>query len=306
MKSLLTMEGVDREKLESLLSDADEFFEVMHRPIPKVPALRGKTVATMFFEPSTRTKLSFERAAKALSADTLSFSPGTSSLKKGESLKDTVLTVKAMGADLMVVRHTSTGAAWRVAEWTGLPVVNGGDGAHQHPTQALLDSLTLRQHFGSLDGLRIAIVGDIRHSRVARSDVWAFSTLGARVTLIAPPTLLPPDMTGWPAEVSTDFDGTLDQFDAIYLLRVQAERGGASVFPSVAEYRERYGMTDARFNRLKPDTIVLHPGPMIRGIEIDSGPADDPRCKVLEQVTNGVAVRMAVLFQLLGGTKENE
>lgn len=306
MKHMLTMEGVNRETLDGLLRDADEFFEVMHRPIPKVPALRGKTVATMFFEPSTRTKMSFERAAKALSADILSFSPGTSSLKKGESLKDTVLTVRSMGADLMVVRHTSTGAAWRVAEWTGLPVVNGGDGAHQHPTQALLDSLTLRQHFGGLDGLRIAIVGDIRHSRVARSDVWAFSTLGAKVTLIAPPTLLPPDTTSWPATAMSDFDEVLDEFDAIYLLRVQAERGGASVFPSIPEYRERFGMTDARFNRLKPDTIILHPGPMIRGVEIDSGPADNPRCKVLNQVTNGVAVRMAVLFQLLGGTKDDE
>lgn len=304
MKHLLTMEGVDRPTIDNLLDDADEFFEVIHRPIPKVPALRGKTVATMFFEPSTRTKLSFERAAKALSADTLSFSPGTSSLKKGESLKDTVLTVKAMGADLMVVRHTATGAAWRVAEWSGLPVVNGGDGAHQHPTQALLDSLTLRQHFGDLEGLQIAIVGDIRHSRVARSDVFAFTTLGAKVTLVAPPTLLPPDLTGWPVETSTNFDEVIDQFDAIYVLRVQAERGGASVFPSVAEYRDRFGMTDARFDRLSEDTIVLHPGPMIRGIEIDAGVADDPRCKVLEQVTNGVAVRMAVLFQLLGGTKD--
>jgi len=304
MKHLLTMEGVDRATLDDLLDDADEFFDVIHRPIPKVPALRGKTVATLFFEPSTRTKLSFERAAKALSADTLSFSPGTSSLKKGESLKDTVLTVKAMGADLMVVRHKSTGAAWRVAEWAQVPVVNGGDGAHQHPTQALLDSLTLRQHFGDLDGLRIAIVGDIRHSRVARSDVWAFTTLGAKVTLVAPPTLLPPDLTGWPVDASTDFDRILTEVDAIYVLRVQAERGGASVFPSVAEYRERFGMTDARFNRLKPDTIVMHPGPMIRGIEIDGGVADDPRCKVLEQVTNGVAVRMAVLFQLLGGTRD--
>ncbi len=304
MKHLLTMEGVDRATLISLLDDADEFYEVMHRPIPKVPALRGKTVATMFFEPSTRTKLSFERAAKALSADTLSFSPGTSSLKKGESLKDTVLTVKAMGADLMVVRHTSTGAAWRVAEWAEVPVVNGGDGAHQHPTQALLDSLTLRQHFGDLDGLRIAIVGDIRHSRVARSDVFAFTTLGAEVTLVAPPTLLPSSLQGWPVEASTNFDDVLTEVDAIYVLRVQAERGGASVFPSVAEYRERFGMTDARFNRLKPDTIVMHPGPMIRGIEIDAGVADDPRCKVLDQVTNGVAVRMAVLFQLLGGSKD--
>jgi aspartate carbamoyltransferase catalytic subunit len=304
MKHLLTTEGVDRATLEGLLDDADEFHEVMHRPIPKVPALRGKTVATMFFEPSTRTKMSFERAAKALSADTLSFSPGTSSLKKGESLKDTVLTVKAMGADLMVVRHTSTGAAWRVAEWAEIPVVNGGDGAHQHPTQALLDSLTLRQHFGGLDGLRIAIVGDIRHSRVARSDVFAFTTLGAKVTLVAPPTLLPPDLTGWPVEASSNLEDVLTEVDAIYLLRVQAERGGASVFPSVAEYRQRFGMTNARFNRLKPDTIVMHPGPMIRGIEIDAGVADDPRCKVLDQVTNGVAVRMAVLFQLLGGTRD--
>lgn len=304
MKNLLTMEGVDRATLVGLLDDADEFYEVMHRPIPKVPALRGKSVAMMFFEPSTRTKMSFDAAAKALSADVVSFSPGTSSLKKGESLKDTVLTVKAMGVDLMVVRHKSTGAAWRVAEWSGLPVINGGDGAHQHPTQALLDSLTLRQHFGSLDGLRIAIVGDIRHSRVARSDAWAFTTLGAEVTMVAPPTLLPPDLTGWPVTATSGFDDVLTEVDAIYVLRVQAERGGASVFPSVAEYRSRFGMTDARMRRLKPDTIVLHPGPMIRGIEIDAGVADDPRCKVLEQVTNGVAVRMAALFQLLGGSED--
>lgn len=304
MKNLLTMEGVDRATLDSLLDDADEFYEVMHRPIPKVPALRGKSVAMMFFEPSTRTKMSFDAAAKALSADVVSFSPGTSSLKKGESLKDTVLTVKAMGVDLMVVRHKSTGAAWRVAEWSGLPVINGGDGAHQHPTQALLDSLTLRQHFGTLEGLRIAIVGDIRHSRVARSDAWAFTALGAEVTMVAPPTLLPPDLTGWPVTATSNFDEVLTEVDAVYVLRVQAERGGASVFPSVAEYRERFGMTDARMARLKPDTIVLHPGPMIRGIEIDAGVADDPRCKVLEQVTNGVAVRMAALFQLLGGSRD--
>ncbi|MCP4968284.1 MAG: aspartate carbamoyltransferase catalytic subunit [bacterium] len=304
MKNLLTMEGVDRATLDSLLDDADEFYEVMHRPIPKVPALRGKAVAMMFFEPSTRTKMSFDAAAKALSADVVSFSPGTSSLKKGESLKDTVLTVKAMGVDLMVVRHKSTGAAWRVAEWSRLPVVNGGDGAHQHPTQALLDSLTLRQHFGTLEGLRIAIVGDIRHSRVARSDAWAFTTLGAEVTMVAPPTLLPPDLTGWPVTATSNFDEVLSEVDAVYVLRVQAERGGASVFPSVAEYRERFGMTDARMARLKPEAIVLHPGPMIRGIEIDAGVADDPRCKVLEQVTNGVAVRMAALFQLLGGSRD--
>lgn len=304
MRDLLSTEGLDRATLESLLDDGEEFAEVLRRPIPKVPALRGKTVATMFFEPSTRTRLSFERAARALSADTLSFAPGTSSLKKGESLKDTVLTIQAMGADLMVVRHTSTGAPWRVAEWTHLPVINGGDGAHQHPTQALLDSLTLRQRFGSLDGLRIGIVGDIRHSRVARSDVFAFSTLGAEVTLVAPPTLLPPDLTGWPVEVARELDDVLTELDAIYLLRVQSERGGASVFPSVQEYRQRFGMTRQRLARLKPDTAVLHPGPMIRGVEIDHEVADDARCLVLNQVANGVAVRMAALFQLLGGERD--
>ncbi len=301
MRHLLTTEGLDGDVIAGLLDDADELVEVLDRPIPKVPALRGKTVATMFFEPSTRTRLSFEKAAKALSADTMSFSPGTSSLKKGESLKDTVLTIKAMGVDLMVVRHAAVGVPWRIADWTGLPVVNGGDGAHQHPTQALLDCLTLRQHFGSLDGLRIGIVGDIRHSRVARSDVHAMSALGARVTLIAPPTLLPYDMTGWPAAATSDLDDVLTELDAIYALRVQAERGGASVFPSFAEYRARFGLTSERMNNLKPDTVVLHPGPMIRGVEIDHEVADDPRTLVLDQVANGVAVRMAVLFRLLGG-----
>ncbi|NNK91937.1 MAG: aspartate carbamoyltransferase, partial [Acidimicrobiia bacterium] len=195
---LLSTEGLERPILESLLRDAAEFRDVLDRPIPKVPALRGKTVATMFFEPSTRTRMSFERAARALSADTLSFSPGSSSLSKGESLKDTALTIEAMGADLIVVRHKSTGAPWRVAEWCSVPVVNGGDGAHQHPTQGLLDCLTLTQRFGALDGVRVAIVGDIRHSRVARSDIFAFATLGAEVTLVAPPTLLPHDVAGWP------------------------------------------------------------------------------------------------------------
>ncbi len=301
MRHLLTTEGLEREIIEGLLDDADEFAEVLTRPIPKVPALRGKTVATLFFEASTRTRLSFEKAAKAVSADTMSFTPGTSSLKKGESLKDTVLTIQAMGVDLMVVRHTATGAAWRVAEWVDVPVINGGDGAHQHPTQALLDCMTLRRRFGSLDGLRIGIVGDIRHSRVARSNVFAMSTLGAEVTLIAPPTLLPLDIEGWPVTTTSSFDDTLAELDAVYLLRVQAERGGASVFPSFAEYRNRFGMTRRRMQQLKPDSVVLHPGPMIRGIEIDADVADDARTLVLDQVANGVAVRMATLFQLLGG-----
>ena len=301
MNHFLSTEDTTREELTELLDDAESFVEVLDRPIPKVPALRGKTVATMFFEPSTRTKLSFEKAAKALSADTMSFSPSTSSLSKGESLKDTVLTVQAMGTDAMVVRHTATGAPWRVAEWVDQPVLNAGDGAHQHPTQALLDALTIRQRFGTLDGLRIGVVGDIRHSRVARSDVFAFNTLGAEVTMVAPKTLLPIQTDGWPAQASEDLDEVLTELDVVYLLRVQAERGGASVFPSLSEYTTRYGMTVQRFSRLKPDTVVLHPGPMNRGVEIAAEVADDDRSLILQQVANGVAVRMAVLFRLLGG-----
>lgn len=305
MKHFLSTDTVTRDDLEALLDLSDEFVEVLARPIPKVPALRGKTVAMLFFEPSTRTRLSFERAAKALSADTMSFSPSTSSLSKGESLKDTALTIKAMGADALVVRHTSTGAQWRIAEWTGLPVLNAGDGAHQHPTQALLDALTVRQRFGTLDGLRIAIVGDIRHSRVARSDISTFSTLGAEVTLVAPPTLLPVDLEGWPVKVAGGIDEVLN-FDVIYLLRIQAERGGASVFPSLPEYVSRFGMTRERFVRLPESSIVMHPGPMNRGVEIAPEVADHERALILEQVANGVAVRMAVLFRLLGGEAHDE
>jgi len=305
MKHFLNTDVVSREDLESLLDLSDEFVEVLDRQIPKVPALRGKTVAMLFFEASTRTRLSFERAAKALSADTMSFSPSTSSLSKGESLKDTALTIKAMGADALVVRHQSTGAQWRIADWTGLPVLNAGDGAHQHPTQALLDALTIRQHFGTLDGLRIAIVGDIRHSRVARSDISTFSKLGAEVTLAAPSTLLPVDWEGWPVKVAGSIDDVLD-VDVVYLLRIQAERGGASVFPSLPEYVSRFGMTRQRFALLAESAIVMHPGPMNRGVEIAPEVADHPRARILEQVSNGVAVRMAVLFRLLGGEVHDE
>jgi aspartate carbamoyltransferase catalytic subunit len=306
LKHLLTMEGMERSEIEDLLDLADEFAEVLARPIPKVPALRGKLVATVFFEASTRTRLSFEAAAKALSADTMSFAPGTSSLSKGESLKDTVQTLEAMGADLMVVRHQATGAPWRIASWVGVPVVNGGDGAHQHPTQALLDALTIRQRFSKLEGLRIAIVGDIRHSRVARSDVSAFSTLGGLVTLVAPRTLLPIDLTGWPVEVAGSLDEVLGEVDVLYLLRIQAERGGTSVFPSLPEYVTRFGLDRARFTRLGADAVVMHPGPMNRGVEISPDVADDERSLILPQVSNGVAVRMAVLFRLLGGGDPNE
>lgn len=301
MKHLLTTEGMAREDLEQLLDEADEFAEVLTRPIPKVPALRGKTVATMFFEASTRTRMSFEKAAKALSADTVSFSPGTSALSKGESLRDTVLTIHAMGVDAMVVRHKATGAAWRLADWLDIPIVNGGDGAHQHPTQALLDCLTIRQRFGTLDGLHIAIVGDIKHSRVARSDIFAMTALGAKVTLVGPPTLLPLDPEAWPVQISHSLDTVLPDVDVVYLLRVQLERGGGSVFPSLMEYTDRFGMTDKRFSKLHDDAIVLHPGPMNRGVEISYDVADDERSLILDQVSNGVAVRMAVLFKLLGG-----
>ena len=301
MKHLLTTEGLTKAQLTELLDDADEFAEVLTRPIPKVPALRGKTVATMFFEASTRTRMSFDKAAKALSADTVAFSPGISALSKGESLRDTALTVHAMGVDLMVVRHKATGAAWRLADWLDIPIVNAGDGAHQHPTQALLDCLTIRQHFGTLEGLHIAIVGDIKHSRVARSDIFAMTALGAKVTLVGPPTLLPLDPEAWPVEVSHDLDAVLPEVDVVYLLRVQLERGGGSVFPSLTEYTDRFGMTNQRFAALGEEAIVLHPGPMNRGVEIAYDVADDKRSLILQQVTNGVASRMAVLFKLLGG-----
>jgi aspartate carbamoyltransferase catalytic subunit len=299
VRHLLTIEGMSRADLEDILDLADEFVEVLERPIPKVPTLRGATVATLFFEPSTRTRLSFERAAKALSADVLTFSPGTSSVTKGESLKDTALTLRAMGADLMVVRHSATGAAHRVAQWVDVPVINAGDGAHQHPTQAILDALTLRRHFGKLDGLHVGIVGDIRHSRVARSGLQAFSTLGARVTLIAPPTLLPRDLAGWPVDVANDFDDVLPQLDVVYLLRIQQERGGTTGFTSLPEYVRRFGLDDSRFARLRPEAVVMHPGPMNRGVEISPQVADSPRTLILDQVRNGVAARMAVLFRLL-------
>ena len=301
--SFLTTRDADRNELELILDLADEFVEVLGRPIPKVPALQGRTVANLFFENSTRTRLSFERATRALSADVMNFSAAGSSVSKGESLKDTALTIQAMGPDLMVVRHSATGAPWRVAEWTGLPVINAGDGAHQHPTQAMLDSLTIRQRFGKLEGLKVAIVGDIRHSRVARSNVFAFSSLGAEVILVAPRTLQPVDAANWPVRMSDHLDDVITEVDVVYLLRIQAERGGMSVFPSLPEYVARYGMTERRFRAMSPEAVVMHPGPMNRGVEIADSVADHERALILNQVTNGVAVRMAVLFKLLGGDR---
>ncbi|MCU1354887.1 MAG: aspartate carbamoyltransferase [Acidimicrobiales bacterium] len=289
-----------REGIEEILRLTDSFVEVSERAIPRVPALRGKTIAWLFYEDSTRTRLSFETAAKRLTADTMNFSVSSSSVKKGESLRDTAKTIEAMGIDAIVVRHASAGAPHRIAGWIDASVINGGDGWHEHPTQALLDCYTIRQHLGDVAGKRIAIVGDIKHSRVARSDVWAFTALGAEVTLVAPPTLLPPSLEGWPVKVSHDLDAVLPTVDVVYLLRMQRERMTEALLPSLREYTHTYGLTPRRAALLRSDALVMHPGPMNRGVEISAAVADLPRSVILDQVRNGVAVRMAVLYLLLG------
>ncbi len=278
----------------------DSFVEVSARQIPRVPALRGKTVVWLFYEDSTRTRLSFEQAAKRLSADTMNFAVSTSSVRKGESLRDTVLTIEAMGVDAIVVRHGSAGVPWQIASWVSSSVVNAGDGWHEHPTQALLDCYTIRQHLGGVEGRRVAIVGDIRHSRVARSGVLAFAALGAEVTIVAPPTLLPPSLAGWPVTVSHDLDEVLPKCDVVYLLRMQRERMTEALLPSLREYTAGYGLTRRRIDLLDDHALVMHPGPMNRGVEISAEVADLPRAVIVDQVRNGVAVRMAVLYLLLG------
>ena len=305
MTDLLSISELERADVERLLDLTDHFVEVSARPIPKVPALRGKTVVSLFYEDSTRTRMSFETAAKRLSADTMNFSVSTSSVKKGESLRDTALTIEAMGIDCIVVRHRSAGVPWQLTNWVDAAVVNAGDGWHEHPTQALLDCYTLRQHHGSLDGMHIAIVGDIKHSRVARSDIIAFTKLGAEVTLVAPPTLLPPMVETYPVEVSHAIDDVLPSADAVYLLRMQRERMTEALLPSLREYTATYGLTRRRALLLRDDAIVMHPGPMNRGVEIDSEVADGKWSVILDQVSNGVAVRMAVLYLLAGGEGES-
>ncbi|QXC61876.1 aspartate carbamoyltransferase catalytic subunit [Aquihabitans sp. G128] len=301
MKHLLGIEDLGgAEGIDEVMRLTDSFVEVSGRNIPRVPALRGKTVAWLFYEDSTRTRLSFETAAKRLTADTMNFSVSSSSVKKGESLRDTARTIEAMGIDAIVVRHASAGAPHRISRWVDAAVINAGDGWHQHPTQALLDTYSLRQRWGSLDGRHIAIVGDIKHSRVARSDVWAFTAMGAEVTLVAPPTLLPPSLEGWPVKVSHDLDAVLPTVDAIYLLRMQRERMTEALLPSLREYTACFGLTARRVDALRDDALVLHPGPMNRGVEIAAEVADLPRSLILDQVRNGVAVRMAVLYLLLG------
>jgi aspartate carbamoyltransferase catalytic subunit len=301
VKHLLGIDDLGADGISEVLRLADSFLEVTRRDIPKVPALRGKTVVSMFYEDSTRTRLSFETAAKRLSADTMTFSAGSSSLRKGESLLDTVRTVEAMGIDAIVVRHRSSGVPQRIAGWIDASIVNAGDGWHEHPTQALLDAFTLRRHRGdSFAGMKVSIVGDVKHSRVARSNVKALSALGADVTLVGPPTLMPPDLEGWPVTVSYDLDDVLPTTDVLYVLRIQMERQQEALFPSLREYANRYGITSERMARLPADAIVMHPGPTNRGVEIDALVADDPRSVINEQVANGVAVRMAVLYMLLG------
>lgn len=306
MKHLLSAGDLSRAEAELVLDTAAELLSVAKRPIKKLPTLRGRTIVNLFFEDSTRTRISFEAAAKRLSADVINFSAKGSSTSKGESLKDTAMTLQAMGADAVVIRHHASGAPYRLAHsnWTNGSVVNAGDGTHEHPTQALLDAFTMRSHLGNLDGKNITIVGDVLHSRVARSNALLLDTLGANVTLVAPPTLLPVGVETWPVQTSYDLDASLEKSDAVMMLRVQRERMNASYFPSAREYSRRYGLDVARMNRLAGHAIVMHPGPMNRGMEINADVADSDRSVIVEQVTNGVAVRMAVLYLLLGGATE--
>lgn len=306
MKHFRSIEETGAAGLIRLLDLADHMAEVNRRANPKVPALRGKTVCNVFFEDSTRTRLSFETAAKRLSADTMNFAVSQSSLNKGESLRDTIETIGAMGVDAFVIRHGSSGVPWQIDQWTTASVVNAGDGWHAHPTQALLDCYTIRTALNrpySFDGLKIAIVGDIKHSRVARSDIRAFTLLGADVTLVAPRTLLPPCVD---EPVTTDLDDVIDDVDVLYLLRMQQERMTESLVPSLREYTTRFGLTPERASRLPEHALIMHPGPMNRGVEMAVDPGELPGAVITQQVTNGIAVRMAVLFELLGSGHDLE
>ncbi len=311
---LLSVADLGAEGIAEVLRVAEAFAEVERRSIPKVPTLRGKVVASLFFEESTRTRLSFETAAKRLSADVLSLAVASSAVQKGESLRDTIETIEAMGIDAVVLRHRSSGAPAQVARWVERAhVINAGDGWHEHPSQALVDCFTVRQVLaeargaepasrgvGCFEGLRIVIVGDVRHSRVARSEVLAYGALGAEVVLCGPSCLLPASLAGWPAKVAEDLDDAIAHADVVSLLRLQAERGSGSFVPSLREYTAGWGLTAERVRRLPPHAIVTHPGPMVRGVEIASDVADLPAVVATRQVTNGVAVRMALLFLLLG------
>jgi aspartate carbamoyltransferase catalytic subunit len=303
VKHLLSAADLDADTATLVLDISAEMANVAGREVKKLPTLRGRTVVNLFYEDSTRTRISFEAAAKRLSADVINFSAKGSSVSKGESLKDTAMTLQAMGADAVVIRHPASGAPHRLAAWISGSVLNAGDGMHEHPTQALLDAYTMRSRLGRLDGLHVAIVGDVLHSRVARSNVLLLHTLGAAVTVVGPPTLLPVGVESWPAKTSYDLDAVLPSADVVMMLRVQRERMSDSFFPSAREYARRYGLDAARLRRLPEHAIVMHPGPMNRGMEITPEVADSPRSTIVEQVTNGVSVRMAVLYLLLGGQK---
>ena len=303
MRHLISAADLSKDDALLVLDTAEELARVADRSIKKLPTLRGRTVVNLFFEDSTRTRISFEAAAKRLSADVINFSAKGSSVSKGESLKDTALTLEAMGADGVVIRHSASGAPYRLANWVRGSVINAGDGTHEHPTQALLDAFTMRRRLGNLEGRRVTIVGDVLHSRVARSNVLLLGTLGAAVTLVAPPTLFPVAVDGWPCEVSYDFDAVLPKSDVVMMLRVQRERMNAAYFPSVREYSRRYGLDAERMAQLPEHAIVMHPGPMNRGVEIAAEVADSPRSTIVEQVANGVSARMAVLYLLLGGSE---
>ena len=302
-KHLLSITQLSREEIVRILDTAESFREVGTRVIKKVPALRGRTVVNLFYENSTRTRISFELAAKRLSADVINFSTGGSSVSKGESLKDTALTLEAMGADAIVIRHSSSGAAQTLSRFVSASVLNAGDGTHEHPTQALLDLFTIREHFPVLEGVRIAIVGDVRHSRVARSLTLGMATMGGDVTLVGPPTLIPPEAPAWGAQVSHDIDAVLPKLDVCYMLRVQRERQRQQFFPSVREYSRLFGLSRTRVEALPEGALVMHPGPMNRGVEIASDVADLPRAVITDQVTNGIAVRMSLLYLMLGGDR---
>jgi aspartate carbamoyltransferase catalytic subunit len=303
-RHLLSAADLTRDDALLVLDTAEELARLTENAtVKKLPTLRGRTVVNLFFEDSTRTRTSFELAAKRLSADVINFSAKGSSVSKGETLKDTALTLEAMGSDAVVIRHSWSGAPVNLARWVKGSVINAGDGTHEHPTQALLDAYTMRQRHGRIEGLRVTIVGDVLHSRVARSNVLLLSTLGAEVTLVAPPTLLPVGVEAWPAETSYDLDAVLPKSDVVMMLRVQRERMGAAYFPSSREYARRYGLDVRRVTTLKDDAIVMHPGPMVRGMEIAPEVADGVRSTIQQQVANGVSVRMAVLYLLLGGAE---
>jgi aspartate carbamoyltransferase catalytic subunit len=306
IKHLLSVNDLTREDVVRILDTAESFREVGSRVIKKVPALRGRTVVNLFYEDSTRTRISFELAAKRLSADVINFSTSGSSVAKGESLKDTALTLQAMGADAIVIRHSSSGSPATLTRWVGASVLNAGDGTHEHPTQALLDMYTMRERFGQVEGLRVAIVGDVLHSRVARSLTFGLSKMGADVTLVGPPTLIPPDAPAWGATVSHEFDPVLPKVTVCYMLRVQRERQRQQFFPSVREYARFYGLSRERVDVLPEGAMIMHPGPMNRGVEIASDVADLPQSVITEQVTNGIAIRMSLLYLMLAGDRTPE